>query len=71
MKTLLTAGDLLVVRLKVLHRLQLQAKERGEETIELHVGELIDPADLAAIAAWEKAKATALGAQPLPLEMAI
>lgn len=68
MRALCAAGDDLVARLRILHRLQAQAKERGDSTVELHVEELCEPADLAAIQRWESAKAGALGHQPLPFE---
>jgi hypothetical protein len=64
---LLSAGDRLLERLKVLHALQTQARERGEDAVELHVGELIETSDLQAIQGWDAAKAEALGHQVLPM----
>lgn len=66
---LASAGDRLVQRLKVLHVLQTQARERGEDHVELYVGELIEAPDLHAMQGWEAAKAEALGHQALPMEV--
>ena len=71
MKALLIAGDRLTQRLRILHALQAQARERGEDHIELHVGELIDTSDLEAIQGWDAAKAEALGHQALPMEVSL
>jgi hypothetical protein len=68
-KALLIAGDSLIQRLKVLQLLQLQARERGETSIEMHVEELFDSSDAQALEAWQKAKAEALGHQALPFEV--
>jgi hypothetical protein len=71
MRALLIAGDRLIQRLRILHTLQAQARERGEERVELHVAELIDPSDLEAIQGWDAAKAEALGHQALPMEVSL
>jgi hypothetical protein len=68
LRALLIAAEKLTRRLAVLQTLQMQARERGDTYVELHVAELFEPADLEAIQAWEAAKAEALGAQPLPFE---
>jgi hypothetical protein len=71
MSILLAAAEKLTHRLRLLQRMQIQARERGDTLVELHVEELFDSADLAAIDAWERAKAEAMGAQPLPFELAV
>jgi len=67
--SLLSAAEKLTTRLRVLQRLQEQAHERGAATVELHVAELFEPADLETITAFEVAKAEAMGQVPLPLEI--
>lgn len=66
MRALLAAGDKLAARMQIIQRLQIQARERGDSTIELNAEEIFDASDRAALEAWETAKASALGAQPLP-----
>jgi len=68
LRLLLMAAENLTARLVVLQRLQMQAHERGETSVELHVSELFEPSYLEAIRAWEAAKAAAVGAQSLPFE---
>ncbi len=68
MSAILVAAEKLTVRLRILHKLQMQCRERGETLIELNVAELFEPGDLEAIEAWEAAKAEALGQQALPFE---
>lgn len=70
LRQLLIAAEKLTRRLAVLQTLQMQARDRGETHVELHVAELFEPADLEAIQAWEAAKAAAMGAQPLRFEAA-
>lgn len=69
MTSLLAAAEKLTTRLRILQKLQMQCRERGETTIDLNVAELFEPGDLAAIEAFEAAKATVLGQVPLPLEI--
>jgi hypothetical protein len=69
MHHLLAAAEKLTTRLRVLQRLQEQARERGDVTVELNVAELFEAADLDAITAFEAAKAEAMGQVPLPMEM--
>lgn len=65
---LLQAAEKLTTRLRMLQKMQLQARERGEAVIELHVEELFDSGDAEALAAWEAARDLATGQVPLPLE---
>ena len=67
MQALLRAAEKLTRRLLILQKLQAQARERGETSIDLHVEELFESSDLEAIDAWEAAKAEAMGQVPLPL----
>jgi hypothetical protein len=67
---LLVASEKLIVRLRILQKLQMQCRERGETTIDLNVAELFEPADAEAIVAWETAIAGCTGAVPLPFEVA-
>lgn len=69
MSALLSAAELLTRRLRILQKLQAQARERGETVVELNVAELFEPADLAAIEAWEAAVAKVTGQLPLPWEL--
>jgi hypothetical protein len=69
MSALLAAAELLTRRLRILQKLQAQARERGETIIELNVAELFEPGDQAAIDAWEAAVAKVTGQQPLPWEL--
>ena len=57
-------------RLDIFRRTQLQARERGEEAVELPVEELFEPTDAAALEGYEAALAALLGQRPLPLEVA-
>ena len=67
MLALLQSSEKLTARLRVLQRLQQQARERGETTVELHTDELFEPADQEALMAWEAARDLATGQVPLPL----
>jgi len=69
MSALLTAAELLTHRLRILQKMQIQARERGETVVELNVAELFEPGDLAAIEAWEAAVAKVTGQTPLPWEL--
>jgi hypothetical protein len=69
-KAFLMACDALAARLRVFKRTQQQARERGEERVELHVAEIFEPSDAAALDAYETELAALLGQVPLPMEEA-
>ena len=66
----LAACDAVAHRLRIFRRTQQQARERGEEAVELPVEELFEPLDGAALDAYEAALADLLGQRPLPMEVA-
>jgi hypothetical protein len=68
MRALLEAGDALAARLRLLDRLQEQAREREDQVVDLPVGELFDATDRAALDAWEAARNAATGQVTLPFE---
>ena len=51
MHALLAAAELLTTRLRILQKLQMQCRERGETTIDLNVAELFEFGDAEALAA--------------------
>ena len=69
MTTFRDSAALMAARLRVFQRLQLQARERGDLTVELHVEELFEPSDVAALDAYERDLAAHMGQVPLGLEM--
>lgn len=68
-RELLDAAAAMADRLRVFKALQIQARERGEEVVELHVAELFEEADRAALESYETALAKFIGARPLPMEV--
>lgn len=68
-RELLDAAAAMADRLRVFKALQMQARERGEEVTELHVAELFEAKDAAALEAYEEALAKFIGAVPLPMEV--
>lgn len=62
------SASLMAERLRVFKTLAIQAKERGEVTITLHVDEVWDANDEAALQAFEVAVAELTGAQRLPMD---
>lgn len=59
------AAKLMADRLRVLKRTAQQAKEREDTHVSLHVEEIWEAKDEAALEAYEAAYAEAIGAQPL------
>lgn len=64
----LGACDAVAQRLDIFRRTQQHARERGEDAVELTVEELFEPADAAALDAYEVVLAQLLGQQALPFE---
>lgn len=65
LSNLIKAGEELEARLKVFKLTAIQAKERGENFVDLPVEVVWEPSDDAAVLRWEAAKATALHQRPL------
>lgn len=59
------AAGLMAERLRIFRKLAAQAKERGEEFIELHPDEFWDAEDERALAAFEDAVPMETGQRPL------
>ena len=68
MTTVLAAAEMLTRRLRILQKLQTQYREMQQTIIELNVAELFEAGDAEALAAFEAAKAEAMGQVPLPME---
>lgn len=64
-RALQDAAKRMASRLEVLQKLAKQARERGDEEITLHVDEVFDSGDRAALAAFDQALHIIQGAQPL------
>ncbi len=69
-KSFLAACEDIANRLRVFKRVALQARERGDEQVELHVAEIWEAGDEAALEAFEKALAELTGQRPLPFQEA-
>ena len=65
------AAELMAARLRILQKLQTQARDRGETTVELHAEEVFEAGDRAALEAFEKAVSEMTGKTPLPFEVAV
>ena len=65
------AAELMAARLRILQKLQAQARDRGETTVELHAEEVFEAGDRAALEAFEKAVSEMTGKTPLPFEVAV
>lgn len=68
-RELLDAAAAMAESLRTFKRIQIQARERGDEVVELHVAELFEAKEQAALDAYEKALADFIGARPLPMEV--
>ena len=65
------AAKMMAERLKVWKKMQIQARERGEDMVELHVSELFEVADASALQMFEDAMNEIHGARPLPFSEAV
>jgi hypothetical protein len=63
------AVEVILHRYKTWKRLQQQAREAGRKEYRLHVEELWEASDEAALVEFEAAKAELTGAVPLPLSV--
>jgi hypothetical protein len=67
-RELIEATEGLLARVKVFKKTALDAKDRGDTWVELHVQEVWEPSDEAALQRYEAALARAKEQPPLPFE---
>lgn len=65
---MIQAAAMMAARLRIMAKTQTQAREQGRDLVELHVQELFEAGDRAALEAYEAALSQMTGAVPLPFE---